>query len=385
MEAEPFTIAIDEAELTELRARLRRTRWPADPGNPGGRYGAERAWMEDLVGYWAERYDWRRVEAEMNAYDNFRVDLDGVPIHFLRVAGKGPAPMPLVLTHGWPWTFWDLRKVIGPLTDPAAHGGDPADAFDVIVPSLPGYGFSVPLQTTGIDASAVAALWVRLMRDVCGYDRFGAYGGDWGAFVTGRLGHEHPEHLIGVHLTLSVVPGSLGKRAPRPEQFAADEQWMLARADVARRTTEAHVAVHRRDPQTFAYAMADSPAGLGAWLWHRRDVWCDGDAIDVFGRDDLCTLASLYWFNASMASSIRLYAETFSKPDRTVHDRPRVIDVPTAFGVFPQDLIFLPRAVAAELTDLRRWTVFDRGGHFAPAERPDAVVEDLRAFFRDLR
>ncbi len=382
---QPFTVDIAQDDLDDLRNRLRRTRWPVDVGNPDGRYGATREWMGDLVGYWAEQYDWRSVEAEMNRFEQFRVDIDGVPVHYLRLAGKGPDPMPLVLTHGWPWTFWDLRKVAEPLADPARFGGDPADSFDVIVPSLPGYGFSVPLQTTGIDIAAVAGLWVKLMRDVLGYDRFGAQGGDWGAFVTGWLGHAHAEHLIGTYLTLPVVPGLLGKRGVRPEQFAADEQWMLTRADEARRLTEAHVAVHRRDPQTFAYAMADSPAGLGAWLWHRRQLWCDGDALEVFGRDDLCTLASLYWFNTSMASSIRLYAEQFSKPQPTVHDRARIIDAPTGFGVFPKELMFIPRSVAEQVTNLQRWTVFDRGGHFGPAERPDAVVDELRAFFGPLR
>ncbi|MEZ5231402.1 MAG: epoxide hydrolase [Acidimicrobiales bacterium] len=382
-EPRPFPIDIPQSELDELRARLRNTRWPADPGNPDGRYGATADWVGGLVRYWAEQYDWRAVEARMNAYDHQLVELDGIPLHFLRIPGKGPNPMPLILTHGWPWTFWDLHKVIDPLADPAAHGGDAADSFDVIVPSLPGYGFSVPLRTTGVDVARVAELWVRLMRDVLGYDRFGAQGGDWGAFITGRLGHAHAEHLIGVYLTMPVIPGMLGK--VRPEQFAADEQWMLARADEARRMTEAHVAVHRRDPQTFAYAMADSPAGLGAYLWHRRQIWCDGEALEVFGAEDLCTLASLYWFNASFASSIRIYAEEFTKPQRLAHDRPKIIEAPTGYGVFAKDLLFVPRALAEEKTDLRRWSVFDRGGHFAPPERPDVVVQELREFFRPLR
>jgi pimeloyl-ACP methyl ester carboxylesterase len=383
-----FTIEIPQAELDELCGRLRRTRWPADPGNPGGRYGARREWMEDLVHHWAEVYDWRAVEAEMNAYENYKVELDGIPVHFLHAPGRGPNPMPLVLTHGWPWTFWDLHKVIGPLSDPAAYGGDPADAFEVIVPSLPGYGLSVPLETTGVDVARIAELWVQLM-GVLGHDRFGAQGGDWGAFVTGQLGHAHAEHLIGTYLTLPVIPGMFGKRGVKREQFAADEQWMVSRMDEARRVTEAHVTIHRRDPQTFAYAMADSPTGLGAWLWHRRQLWCDGDALEVFGRDDLCTLSSLYWFNTSFASSIRLYAEQFSKPSALTReptgDRPKIIESPTGFGIFPKELLFIPRSVAEEHTDLRRWTVFDRGGHFAPAERPDAVVDELRAFFRDLR
>jgi len=381
----PFTVDIPQATLDDLKDRLHRTRWPADPGNPSGRYGAPREWMEELVTYWRDSYDWRAVEQEMNRFAHDRVTIEGVPVHFMRVPGKGPNPLPLVLTHGWPWTFWDLHKVIEPLADPAAHGGDPADSFDVVVPSLPGYGFSVPLETTGVDAARIADLWVRLMHDVLGYERFGAQGGDWGAFVTGQLGHAHPDRLIGVLLTMPVVPGLFGRRGPTAKDFAADEAWMVERMEESRPATEAHVAVHRRDPQTFAYAMADSPVGLAAWLWWRRQLWCDGDALDVFGRDDLCTMSSLYWFNTSMASSIRLYAEQFGKRPVLVHDRERVIDVPTAFAVFAKELLFLPRSWAQRHTNLQRWSVFDRGGHFAPAERPDAVVHELREFFRPLR
>ena len=383
-DAHPFTIDIPQAELDDLHARLTNTRWPHDVGNPDGAYGAPREYIEQLLSYWRDTYDWRAVEAQMNSYDQQMVEIDGIPIHFMRVPGKGPNPTPIILTHGWPWTFWDLHKVVEPLADPAAHGGDPSQSFDVIVPSLPGYGLSVPLKTTGIDAVRIAELWVTLMTDVLGYDRFGAQGGDWGAFVTAQLGHAHAEHLIGVYLTMPVVPGLFGRNAPRADQFAADEQWMLERADHARRHIEAHVSVHRRDPQTFAYAMADSPVGLASWIWWRRQLWSDGDALDVFGLDDLCTLASLYWFNTSFASSIRLYAEQFGKPPRLAHDRMPTIEAPTGFGVFPKELMFLPRSVAETHTDLRRWTVFDEGGHFAPAERPDAVVDELRAFFADL-
>ena len=383
-EARPFTVEIPQNDLDDLKDRLSRIRWPADVGNPDGRYGAPREFMEELTSYWRDEYDWRKVEAQINSYDNQLVEIEGVPIHFLRVRGKGPDPTPIILTHGWPWTFWDLHKVIDALADPAAHGGDPANSFDVIVPSLPGYGFSIPLQTTGIDIPRVADLWVKLMRDVLGYDRFAAQGGDWGAFVTAQLGHAHAEHLIGAYLTLPVIPGVFGRNAPREDQFGADEKWMLQRQAEARRHVEAHVAVHRRDPQTFSYAMADSPAGLGAWLWWRRQLWCDGDAIEVFGKEDLCTLASIYWFNSSFASSIRIYAEQFSKPMGVVHDRMPVIEAPTGFGVFPKELLFIPRSVAETHTNLRRWSVFDRGGHFAPAERPDAVIAELRAFFAEL-
>lgn len=379
----PFSIHVPDAALDDLRDRLRRTRWPADPGNPDGRYGAPQAWIAGLVDHWAEIYDWRAAEARMNAFDQFLVEIDGIPVHFLRVAGRGPSPMPLVLTHGWPWSFWDFAKVIEPLADPASFGGDGADAFDVIVPSLPGFAFSVPLTTTGVDAARIAELWVQLARDVLGYDRFGASGGDFGAIVTSQLGHAHPEHLVGIHLTMATVPGVPFRSAP--EAFAPDERWMVERVQDIQRTTEAHAVVHRLDPQTLAYAMADSPAGLGAWIWHRRHLWCDGDGLEVFGADDLCTLASLYWFDASFASAIRVYAEQRTKAPVLVHDRERVIDAPTGFSVFAKDLVFLPRALAERHTDLRHWRVFDRGGHFAPAERPDAVVDELREFFRPLR
>jgi pimeloyl-ACP methyl ester carboxylesterase len=381
----PFRVDIAQADLDDLRDRLRRTRWPADPGNPDGRYGARAEWVRDLVAHWADAYDWRAVEAQMNAVDQHVVELDGIPIHYQRIPGKGPDPMPLVLTHGWPWTFWDYHRVIGPLSDPAAHGGDPADSFDVVVPSVPGFGFSVPLRTTGVDVDRITDLWLALMRDVLGYDRFGAAGGDFGAFVAGRLGHAHPDHVTGVLLTLPVVPGHLRINAAPAEAYAADEAWMLERLREIPPATGVHMVVNRFDPQTFAYAMADSPAGLGAWLWQRRQMWCDGEAIEVFGRDDLCTLASLYWFNSSLASSIRVYAEEFKGPPRLRHDRERVIDVPTGFAVFPKDLVVLPRSEAERLTDLHRWTVFDAGGHFGPAERPDDVVHEIRELFRPLR
>ena len=383
---ERITIDIPQAELDDLRARLRNTRWPADPGNPGGRYGATREWMEDLVGYWADTFDWRAVEAEMNGYEQYRVVIDDVPDPLHAGARQGP--------------------------EPDADRGDPRLAVDLLGPAPAGRpagrsgrarrrprrqlrgdrAVAARLRPVGAAAAPpastcvrVAALWKTLMTDVLGFSRFGAEGGDWGAIVTARLGHAYPEQLIGVYLTLPVIPGLVGYREPTPDQYAPDEQWMVERIKEARPLIEAHVAVHRRDPQTFAYAMADSPAGLGAWLWHRRDLWCDGDALEVFGRDFLCTLSSLYWFNTSFASSIRLYAEQFGKKPVLEHDRERIIEVPTGFAIFPKELMFLPRAVAERHTDLRAWNVHDKGGHFAPAEQPDAVVDDLRAFFRPLR
>ena len=232
----PFRIDIPEAELASLRARLRATRWPADPGNPDGRYGATRELMTDLVGYWAESYDWRAVEAQMNRYEHFVVELDGIPIHYQRVPGTGPDPMPLLLTHGWPWTFWDFHQVVDALADPVAHGGDAADSFDVIVPSLPGFGFSVPLTTTGVDVPRVADLWARLMTDVLGYDRFAAQGGDFGAIVTAYLGHAHADRLVGIYLTMATVPGlPFARRDPRTSRRTSSGWWSTAARSAARR------------------------------------------------------------------------------------------------------------------------------------------------------
>jgi pimeloyl-ACP methyl ester carboxylesterase len=385
--ARPFTVEIGDERLGDLRARLRNTRWATDFGNDDWRYGVERGWLEGMVRYWAEEFDWRAQEAAINRFPQYRVEIDGIPLHFVHVRGRGPDPLPLILTHGWPWTFWDWKDVIGPLTDPAAHGGDPADCFDVIVPSLPGTGFSTPLTTTGVNARRVAQLWVALMRDVLGYDRFCAGGSDWGAIVTAELGHAHPEHLIGVWLTLPMLPG-VNLRELAPEAFAPDEQWMVRRVAEARPLIQSHRTVHQYEPQTIAYALADSPTGTAAWIWARRRDWsdCGGDVLTVFDRDFLCTTASIYWLTGTIATSLRLYHEHFNPaPPPPLHTRRRVIDVPTGFSVMPRDLLMMPRAVAAELTDLRHWSVLTQGGHFAASEQPQAIVEELRAFYAPLR
>ena len=386
MEPVPFTVAIPDEQLEDMRRRIRTTRWAPDFGNEAWTYGVERGWLEEMARYWSEEFDWREQEAAINRFPQFRTVIDGVPIHYIHIRGRGPNPRPIVLTHGWPWTFWDWKDVIEPLVDPAAHGGDPATAFDVVVPSLPGYGFSTPLTTTGINARSVAGLWVKLMRDVLGYDRFGAAGGDWGAVVTAELGHSHPEQLSGVWLTLPMLPG-VNLRELKPADFAADEQWMVEQAARARPVIQSHRTVHQYEPQTIAYALADSPVGTAAWIWSRRRDWSDndGDVLSVFDRDFLCTTASIYWLTATISTSLRLYYEQFRKgPPPPLHDRRRVIDVPTGFGVFPRDLLLLPRARAAEMTNLHRWSVLPRGGHFAPSEEPQLVVDELRAFFASL-
>lgn len=381
-----FRVEIPEAELVDLKTRLKATHLADDFGNADWRFGVERDWLAAMLAYWADDFDWRTQEAALNRFRHHRVEIEGIPIHYLRAEGRGPRPIPILLTHGWPWTFWDWRDVIGPLSDPAAHGGDPADAFDVIVPSLPGYGFSSPLRHSGIGVRAIARLWVRLMREVVGHERFLAAGGDWGSLVSAELGHAHADHVMGVHLTLPILPG-LNSRSVAADQFAPAEAWMAARNAEARAVADGHILAHQRSPQTLGYALDDSPAGLAAWIWERRRNWsdCGGDIARSFDRDFLCTTASLYWFTRTIGTSMRLYAAHAAEHWRPLHERTRVIDVPTAFAVAPRELFLIPRAVAEARTNLARWTILPHGGHFLPAEAPELLIEEYRAFARSLR
>jgi pimeloyl-ACP methyl ester carboxylesterase len=279
MNKESFRIQIPDAVLVDLKERLSRVRYPIDFNNENWAYGTNRAYLEEVVAYWRDRYDWRKHEAEMNRFAHYRTTIDGVPIHFIHEPSKGPKPIPLILSHGWPWTFWDLHKVIRPLADPAAFGGDPADAFDVVAPSLPGFCFSTPLTLPGINWWRTADLWVALMRDVLGYPKFAAEGGDWGAFITAQLGHKYPQHLLGIYLTLAIPLDFFSGGGLKESDYGPDEQAALARTREARPTIISHVAVQTRDPQTLAYGMHDSPIALLAWMLERRRAWsdCGGD------------------------------------------------------------------------------------------------------------
>ena len=387
MQPERFRIEITDDAVADLRDRLARTRWPGDYGNDDWRYGANEEWMQQTLSYWRDGFDFAAFEDALNQWEHYRVVLDDVPIHYIHARSPAPNALPLVLTHGWPWTFWDFHHVIGPLSDPEAYGGDPADAFDVIVPALPGYPLSGPLTKTGVAVRATAALWVRLMRDVLGYGPFAVHGGDWGASVTAQLAHEHAEHLIGAHMSLPVLLSVSYYGGLSPDDYGPDEQGWYEKMQARMATANAHVAVHTTDPQTLAYAFNDSPAGLAAWILERRRLWSDhdGDVFDAISRDDLLAGVTLYWIGQSIGTSMRYYWEQWKNPVRIVHDRKPELEAPTAIAVFPNDLIFVPRTVAERHANLHRWTVMPRGGHFAAAEEPDLLVEDLREFFRPLR
>ncbi|MGQ0697124.1 MAG: epoxide hydrolase family protein [Panacagrimonas sp.] len=385
MPIEPFKIDIPESTLTDLRERLARTRWPEDFGNNQWQYGANTAYIRELCEYWEKKFDWRAAEREMNSFSHFRTTVEGIPIHFIHERGKGPNPKPLILSHGWPWTFWDLKKVIRPLTDPAAFGGDPKDSFDVIVPSLPGYGFSTPLRTTGINFWRTADLWVQLMEQL-GHKKFYAEGGDWGSLVTAQLGHKYADRVLGVYLHL-MVPLSLFVEADGDaSDYDADEQVLLARNLNFFANESGYSAIQMTKPQTLANALHDSPAGLCSWLVEKRRTWshCNGDVESRFSKDELCTVLTLYWATQSYGTSARYYYECTHNPWKPSHDRKPVVESPTGIGVFDHEVANMPRRWRERYYNLTHSTHFEKGGHFAPMEEPEALVADIRKFFRSL-
>lgn len=376
-----FTITIPEQDVTELQRRLQSVRLADDFANEDGRYGLRRTYLQEMLDYWAGGFDWRAQEAAINEFPHFRVTIDDVPIHFIHVKSKNPCAIPIVLTHGWPWTFWDWSKVIGPLTDPTAHGMEGAPSFDVVVPSLPGFAFSSPLRKQ-IGCRATAALWDGLMHETLGYSQYAAAGGDWGSKVTGEIGQLFPDRVIGVYMLMLALPGRTAPLDGR-ERFAPDEQWMFDRMEQARPLVTSHLAVQRHDPQTLAYALNDSPAGMAAWIWERRLSWGDPEYAPDSDeeRDFLCTTASLYWFTQTVGTSMRFYAENFGD---AIGESLGPIKVPTAYGAGPSDLVYMPRAEAEAATNLQRWSMLHRGGHFSPHEWPDDISREFGAFFGPL-
>ncbi|WP_007507229.1 epoxide hydrolase family protein [Pseudofrankia saprophytica] len=384
MTLEPFQIKIGQDRLDLLGERLRSAVWADEAaGGEGWGYGVPGGYLRDLVRYWRDEYDWQDHEAAMNRWPHVRGEIDGVTVHALYERGSGPAPLPLVLSHGWPWTFWDFAKVIEPLAHPERFGGDPDDAFDVVVPSLPGSVFSAP-SPSGVGWRRTAGLWVNLMAEL-GYERFGAHGGDSGAFVTAQLAHEFADRLIGAHLTYPALLGA-DTASLRREDFAPDEVGYFD----ARRSPQAnltHFLTHTLEPQTLAWAMQDSPVGLAAWMVQRRQAWsdCDGEVERRFSRDELITSFALYWLTGTVGGSLRFYADSFRLPWTASHDRQPALEAPTGIAVFPRELTHVPRALAEQHANLVHWTRMPGGGHFAPAEEPGLLVDDLRAFFRPLR
>lgn len=373
----PFRIEIPEAELVDLRERLARTRWPEPEPVADWSQGIPLGYTRELAEYWRTTYDWRRIEARLNAHPQFRAELDGVGIHFLHVRSPYPDAIPLILTHGWPGSIIEFLDVIGPLTDPVAHGGDSADAFHVVLPSLPGYGFSDRPTETGWGVDRIARTWARLMADL-GYERYGAQGGDWGSMITASLGRQDPEHVLGIHLNMPVaMPDADAMRDPTPEE-------RQALADLATHSEwdSGYSRIQSTRPQTLGYGLTDSPVGQLAWIVEKFRQWtdCEGHPENALPRDHMLDNVTLYWLTGTATSSARLYWESYRDPDLAE------VDVPTGCSVFPHEIIRASRRWAANrFRDLRYWNELPRGGHFAAFEQPELFVEEIRRFFRLLR
>lgn len=383
----PFTARTDPAVLDDLRARLRATRWPDAPEDSGWSIGTDLGYLRELVAYWADGFDWPAQEAALARIPRFRVRLGGVQIHFADVRAAAPAgpALPLVLCHGWPDSFWRYVKVIPLLTDPAAHGADPADAFDVVVPDMPGYGYSGHPAGPPLDSIAVAGLWAELM-SVLGYQRFGAAGGDIGSHVSRYLGLNHPERVVAVHRTDAGLPVFSGD----PASLAPEERAWIEGGAAWAAAEGAYAAMHRTKPQTAAFGLTDSPAGLAAWIVEKLRAWsdCAGDIERSFTKDEILTNVTIYWLTGTIGSSMRMYRANAAIPPAQLARR---VEVPSGFSLFPGDIAFPgdvarpPRAWLERIANVVRVTEPPRGGHFAPFEEPELYAEELRAFFRPYR
>jgi pimeloyl-ACP methyl ester carboxylesterase len=377
---QPFEIHVDEAVLEDLHARLRNTRWPAALDDPDWAYGIEQAYLRDLARYWLEQYDWRKHEARLNAWPQYRTEIDGQTIHFYHVRSKVSDAVPLILTHGWPGSVVEFIDLIGPLTDPAAHGGDPNDAFHVVVPSLPGYGFSQPNDAKGWEPKRTARAWAELMARL-GYRRYGAQGGDWGWFVSQWLARVDPKHCFAIHVNL------LFAMPPAPdavEKLDASDRAKWERFQAYSNAESGYVGIQSTKPETLGLGLADSPVAQLGWIAEKFRTWtdCDGVIENAVSRDDLLTNVTLYWVTNTGASSARYYYEAMRSG--AVFPQPR-LETPVGHAYFPKEVLPAPRPWCEAAFNVVHWTDMPRGGHFAALEQPGLLLDDVRAFFRRFR
>lgn len=376
----PFLARINEPILADLKARLLKTRFPDEISNSKWNYGTNLTFLKSLAHYWINEFDWRVQEKKLNQFPQFLVTIDGLDIHFIHVKGTGPNPLPLILTHGWPSSIFELLKVIPLLTNPE----DPRDSFDVVVPSLPGFGFSSRPSGAGMSIFKVADIWNKLATDELHYPKYGAQGGDWGAYATSYLGFKYAKSLYGIHL--SFVPGGLAPYLGEGAKALSDSETDLINS---RRNWDrfegGYEHLQGTKPQTIAYALNDSPLGLAAWISEKFRTWsdCGGDLETRFSMDELLAHITLYWATETIGSSARLYYETHNNPWKL--EKNQRVEVPTAIAVFPRELSVPPREWAERIYNVQQWTPMPKGGHFAAHEEPIALVSDIRKFFRNLR
>ena len=380
----PFRIDVPDAELEDLRSRLRNTRSPEREAVDDWSQGVPLEYLQELCRYWAEEYDWRGTEARLNALPQFRTPIDGLGFHFVHISSSHAEALPLVLTHGWPGSIVEFLKVIGPLTDPTAYGDDASDAFHVVCPSLPGFGFSDKPSRPGWGIERIAAGWTVLMARL-GYERYGAQGSDWGTSISALVGQRDREHVVGIHLTPPLVPPDPATMGDLTER----ERSALASLEHAAEWDSGYSREHATRPQTIGYALVDSPAALAAWIVEKFWSWTDhdGDIQNILTRDEVLDNLMLYWVPRTGASSARLYWESIRQVDGWISGTlTDTIDVPTGCSIFPKELQRPSRRWAEKrFTDIRYWNEPPRGGHFAAFEQPELFVEDVRAFFRLVR
>jgi pimeloyl-ACP methyl ester carboxylesterase len=381
-QVEAFKLTVPDTAIADLRERLTRTRFPDQAPGPAWAFGTDIAWMRGLIDYWGEKFDWRAQEARLNTFSQYKVHLHDIDLHFLQVEGQGPDPCPLLLSHGWPGSVFEFLELIPRLTNPSQFGGDPADSFTVVAPSLPGYGLSFLPGQPRFGVEDIADCFASLMTDVLGHQRFGAQGGDWGSFITSRLAYSYPDGLIGIHLNMMPL-----RRDPKMvADPTSEEQKYLEQLAIWLKDETGYQWIQGTRPQTLAFSLTDSPAGLAAWIIEKFRAWsdCSGDLESVFTKDELLANIGLYWFTGAIGSSFWPYYARMHRP-WPVPDTAKIA-VPTGYCEFPCEMLRPPRSLAARTyTDIRRWTVMRRGGHFAAMEQPEALAAEIREFFRPLR
>jgi len=380
----PFTIQVEAETLSDLRERIRKTRWPEHAPGAAWEQGTDLEYLRQLLTYWADEFDWRAQETKLNAPDQFRAYLDGVPIHFVHERAKRGNGIPLILTHGWPSTFAELLPLVPLLTDPDAHGID-GPAFDIVIPSLPGYGFSGRPARMGVNYQYVAGQWHRLMQGL-GYERYGAQGGDFGAGVATFMAMNDPQPMIGVHLSnLEIAPYT----GPGSRPLSAAEKAYRERNEAFWQEEHGYKAIQSTKPQTLGYGLNDSPAGLAAWILEKWRSWADsgGNLDERFSRDFLLTTVTLYWVTQTITSSMRDYFDNDNMRFRVTLGPQDFVNVPTGVAVFASNFVDEgqpPREWVERLYNLRRWTPMPKGGHFAAIEEPELLAHDIAAFFSGL-
>lgn len=386
MSVQPFTIDVSQATLDDLQHRLAQTRWPDEAQESGWAYGTNLDYLKQLVDYWRRSYDWRAQEAQLNQWPHAQAEIEGSRIHFIHVRGKGGNPTPLLLIHGWPDSFYRYYKLIPQLTDPASFGGDPDESFDVIVPSLPGFGFSErPNVSGGMKSLRSAELLSKLMHEELGYQRYVVAGGDVGSRVARLIALAHPEQVMGLHLTdvgfprEIAFPPEISNPSPAEGRFlGAVGMWFFQEG--------AYAALQTTRPQTISYALSDSPVGLAGWIVEKFRAWsdCNGEIENSFTKDELLTNIMIYWVTGTISSSARLYHEDGLQSAPQLADG-QYIEVPAGVATFPKDLTYPPRELGERFLRVARWTEMPRGGHFAALEVPELLAQEVRAFARSLR